>query len=391
MKVLLAVLLAFYVITYFHRVMTGVMKSEIDQIALESNTDPDLLLAVLSSAYFYAYTLAQLFVGILIDSFGIKRVGSLFAILMLAGSFMMYLMSPYSLILGRAVVGFSCATAFLAYQRATSLNYSREMQGRLTSYALVVGNLSAMVATYPLRLALNTIGLKAFLEVMMVATLVVAILLYLVTEDTGLSTQGNKLVETLSHFKHLVRDRHIWGLSMASVATYGVTLAYQSAWGQKLLTGPFGLSLEVSSQYLMILALTFTLTSPIAGFLSDSVLARRKPVIVLATLTSTASWALMLYATQASSTEALRVSLILLGIASGLHIVAPPMAKEGYDTKYSATSVALFNVILFSTTAVIQTISTLLDPRYSIVIQLIIAVAGATLVTAFARETLKKN
>lgn len=99
----------------------------------------------------------------------------------------------------------------------------------------------------------------------------------------------------------------------------------------------------------------------------------------------------MLYATRITSTEVLCASLILLGIASGLHIVAPPMAKEGYDAKYSATSVALFNMILFSATAVIQAISTLLDPYYSIVIQLIVAIAGTALVTIFARETLKRN
>ncbi|MFN3268827.1 MAG: MFS transporter, partial [Zestosphaera sp.] len=180
-------------------------------------------------------------------------------------------------------------------------------------------------------------------------------------------------------------------LSAASIATYGATLAYQSAWGQKLLTGPFRLSLEVSSQYLLVLALTFTLASPVAGFLSDRILVRRKPVITLAGLISTVSWALMLYATRITSTEVLCASLILLGIASGLHIVAPPMAKEGYDAKYSATSVALFNMVLFSATAVIQTISTLLDPYYSIIIQLIVAIAGTALVTIFTHETLKRN
>ncbi|MEM4031690.1 MAG: MFS transporter [Zestosphaera sp.] len=210
-RILLITLLIFYVITYFHRVMTGVMKSEIDQIALESSIDPDLLLAILSSVYFYAYTLAQLFVGVLIDSFGIKRIGSLFAILMFVGTFMMYFMSPQFLIFGRAVVGFSCATAFLAYQRATSLSYSSKMQGKLTSYALLVGNLSAMIATYPLRLALNSIGLKTFLEVMMITTLVIATLLYSVTKDTGLNARDGKLIETLSHFRHLIRDPHMWG------------------------------------------------------------------------------------------------------------------------------------------------------------------------------------
>ncbi len=57
-KILLGSLLLFYAVVYFHRVMTGVMKVEIDSIAELYKVDANVLLALLSSTYYYAYTVA---------------------------------------------------------------------------------------------------------------------------------------------------------------------------------------------------------------------------------------------------------------------------------------------------------------------------------------------
>lgn len=389
MRALIITLLLFYMIVYFHRVMTGVMKVEIDYVALLYGINPDVLLALLSSSYFYSYTLAQLFVGTLTDAFGIKRVGALFAVIMGAGALLMSLMSPVTLILGRVLVGFSATAAFLAYQRASSLAYSREHQGRLTSYLFVLGNLSTLIATYPLRVALNTVGSKTTLLALATLTFATAACVFTLSKDHGSGGRVNGLRDTVRYLKVLIKDPHIWGLGVASLGIYGVTLAYQSSWGQKHLSEVFGMSIDVASQYLMLLALIFTLTTPIAGFLSDKVLRRRKPLLLAASATSALSWTLMLYSTLTLSTTTMFTSLVLLGVAAGLHTVAPPMAKESYAVGYSATAIALFNTILFSGTAVLQTVASIINPCSSIIIHLAASLVGAFLAVTQTRETLR--
>ncbi len=389
MQPLIITLLLFYMVVYFHRVMTGVMKVEIDYVALLYGVNPDVFLAFLSSSYFYSYTIAQLFVGALTDAFGIKRIGALFAVIMGAGALLMSLMSPVTLILGRVLVGFSAAVAFLAYQRASSLAYSREHQGRLTSYALVLGNLSTLIATYPLRVALNTVGSRTTLLVLATLTFATAACIFTLSKDHGSRDRVDGLRGTVRYLKVLIKDPHIRGLGIASLGIYGVTLAYQSSWGQKHLSETLGMSIEVASQYLMLLALIFTLTTPIAGFLSDKVLRRRKPLLLAASVTSASSWTLMLYSTLTLNITTTAISLVLLGIAAGLHTVVPPMAKESYAAEYSATAIALFNTFLFSGTAVLQTVASMTNSCNSIIIHLAASLVGAILAATQTRETLR--
>ncbi|MEM0015162.1 MAG: MFS transporter [Zestosphaera sp.] len=389
-RALLTALIAFYTIVYFHRVMTGVMKVEVDRVASVHNVSPDVLMALLSSAYFYAYTVAQLFVGALTDTFGIKRVGFLFGVVMCAGGLIMCLMTPASLIIGRFLVGFSAAAAFLAYQRASSLSYDAGHQGRLTSYALTLGNLGGLAATYPLRLTLNTVGLRTSLMVLTLLALITATCVLITSDDLGSGKGVEDLKKTVMYLGVLARDPHVWGVSVGAVGIYGVTLAYQTSWGQKHMMEAFGMSAEAASQYLMLLALAFTLTCPLSGFLSDRVLKRRRPVFLAGSLASATSWMLMLYSTLTHDVVVLATSLTILGIASGLQIIASPMIKESYPVKYSATAIALLNITLFSSAAVLQTAAPLLSLREAILTHLIISLAGASLALTATRETLRQ-
>jgi MFS family permease len=387
-KILLGSLLLFYAVVYFHRVMTGVMKVEIDSIAELYKVDANVLLALLSSTYYYAYTVAQLFVGVLLDTYGVKKIGALSSAILSVGALLMLLMSPATLIIGRILIGFSASAAFLSYQRISSLNYDKVFQARLTSYALLVGNLSALLATYPLRVTLNVVGLRTTLASLAVLTFVIAAIIFAVSNDMGSSRGSGRVIGTVRHLKGLVRDPHIWGVSIGAAGVYGAVLSFQSAWGQKLMSDVFGLGADVSSQYLMVLALVFALTCPVTGFLSDKVLRRRKPLLQIATLASTASWALMLHSSLTSNKPLLITSIITLGLASGLHIVAPSMAKEGYDAGYSATAVAFFNVVLFSWAAVLQTVAPLIGSIPSIEMHLAISLIAVFTVWILTRETL---
>lgn len=388
-RALLVALIAFYTVVYFHRIMTGVMKVEVDSVASAYNTSPDVLIAFLSSAYFYAYTVAQLVVGALTDTFGIKRVGFLFGVLMCVGSIIMCLMTPASLIVGRALVGFSAAVAFLAYQRASSLSYGSEHQGRLTSYALTLGNVGGLVATYPLRLALNSVGLRTSLAVLTLLTLVTAVCIFMTSDDMGSGRSTGDFKKTVAYLGVLARDPHAWGVSVGAVGIYGVALSYQTSWGQKHLTEAFGMSADVASQYLMLLALSFTLTCPLTGFLSDRLLRRRRPVFLAGSLASVLSWTFMMYSTSTHDTVALATSIAVLGIASGFQIIASPMIKESYPVKYSATAIAFLNITLFSCTAILQTVTPLLSLREAILTHLTVSLAGALLALTTTRETLK--
>lgn len=390
--VVLALLLASYSLVYFHRTMTGVMETEVTSIAMRHGYDPTFLLSVLASLYFYSYSLSQFAVGSLIDYYGIRKVGSALLILLALGTLLMVPQEPAAMVLGRAVVGFASVAAFLSYQRSLSLHYRPEEQVRATALALVAGNFTAVIATYPLRCALDLVGLAGTLTALAIITLVLSTAVLLTSAD---SRSGGSLREyftkTRTNLRIVVADKHSWAVSVGALATYGTGLSFQSSWGQLFLSKAFGLSKVEVSYYLLILATVFMASCPVAGYLSDKVIKKRKPLLIVSAATMTFFWLLLLVSSTTRSLVLLQISLLCLGISLGPHIVISVLMREAHGPARAATSVAFMNTILFLGTAVLNNVLPQLSFDRAVGVSAALSATGAITVRLFARETFNKR
>jgi len=380
------VLLLAYVLVYFHRTMTGVMKPEVEYYSEYYGIDANTLLALMSSAYFYAYAAGQVFMGALVDYYGVKRVGLVMLAVLGVATLVMGLPNAIALILSRVLIGLSATVAFLSYMRSSALGFGIESQGKLSSYALLAGSISTILATYPLRLMLNTIGLPSTLTLLALTAFMLAILIYLVSSDTGSKKSSHTLSSQALMIARMAKNPHSWGVGIAAVASYGIGLAYQSSWGQTHLSEVFMLDKNTVSEYLMILALAFALTTIPTGYLSD-MLKRRKPFLLASTMVATAAWILLYLSSIETNTMLLLLSLVLVGVSQGLHVIAPTMAKEIYSPETSGTAVAFFNIVLFTGIALLQSICNLLNPMVSILINTSIALVGVVVTLLLVEET----
>lgn len=382
------VLLFAYSLAYFHRVMTGVMKPEISFFANYYGIDPNLLLSIIASAYFYAYAVAQLFIGPFLDYYGVKRGG--FIMFMIAGvsAMVMCIPHPLALVIGRFFIGFSVAVAFVAYMRTAALYYSISSQGKLTSYALMAGNISAVAATYPLRLLLTYYGYFSVLVVISVISFVVAFMIYITSCDKGSMQKVKGYKDLYSKLMKFVLDKHMAGVVIADLATYGTGVTFQAVWGQELLPSLLGIDIKTSTLYLMVLTMVFVALCPLAGYLSDNVIKRRRPVMMISSISSLLGWLALLVAIASKDRLLPTVSmLILIGTSLGFHIVAPVMAREQYGREYSATATAAFNIQTNIGVAVLQNIVGILHPNNIILINIVLALVGVVAVLTIVKET----
>ncbi len=382
---MIVVLLSAYALVYFHRTMTGVMKPEVDVYSRYYGVDPSLLLAVMSSAYFYTYAVSQLFIGPLVDYYGVRRAGSIMLAILGLATVVMSLPNPWALIVGRAFVGFSATVAFISYMRSSALYFRLEHQGRLSSYALMVGSISTVFATYPLRVALNKFGIQPTLTALAIAGFLLAVFVYLLTPDVG--GRYKSVLHQVKAIGSIARNPHNWGVGVAAIASYGIGTAYQASWGQLHLSKVFNLGYDEVSMYLMIIALVFAVSSVLTGYLSDKVFKKRKPFLTLATSAAVVAWATLYLASVWGSKALLTVGLITVGVSQGLHIVAPTMAKELYNPEISGTAVSLFNITLFTGIAVIQTVCSMINPYTALTINIFIAFIGILSSTLLTKET----
>ncbi len=365
--------------------MTGVMKPEVDVYSSYYGLDPSVLLAVMSSAYFYTYALSQIFMGPMVDYYGVKRSYLIMLLLLGVGTMVMSLPSPWTLIIGRSLIGFSASVVFLSYMRSSALYFSLGEQGMLSSYILMVGGISTILTTYPLRMALNIFGIQITFMMLAIASFIIALLIYVLAIDIGGGYRS--IVKQLREVLEIARDIHVWGVGLAALTSYGTVVAYQSSWGQIHISKSFGLGYDEVSIYLMIIALVFALLSIATGYLSDKVVRRRKPFLTLATSITIATWIIMYIATIDKNIILLKIGLIAMGISQGLHIVAPTMVKEPYSPQISGTVVSLFNIIVFIGIAIMQTICSITSPTTAITINMIIAVIGTVASIMLTKET----
>ncbi|MCX8185083.1 MAG: MFS transporter [Sulfolobales archaeon] len=391
-SVILAVLLASYSLVYFHRTMTGVMEAEITSISRQYGYNPELILSILASAYFYAYSLTQFAVGSLIDYYGIKRIGSTLLLLLALGTLLIAPQDPTVMVIGRVVVGFTSVAAFLSYQRSLSLYYKPEEQVRATALALAAGNFTAVVATYPLRLALDTVGVSGTIAALVITTLAISISVYLASTDVRSSGDVREyFTKTKANLREVVFDRHSWGVSIGALATYGTGLSFQSSWGQLLLSRAFNMDRVEVSFHLLILAAVFMAMCPIFGYLSDKVFHERKPFLLISSISMAFSWLLLLVSSTTASRPLLLISLLSLGISLGPHIVISVMMREAHGIARAATSVAFMNTVLFLGVAVLNTVLPQLKYSEAIGVSLALAILGTAAVYFLTRETYSRR
>lgn len=387
---LLAVMLVAYGLVYFHRVMTGIMKHEIVSLAEYYSIDPKFLFSIFPSAYFYAYALAQPFVGTMVDSYGVKRVGTLMLALMGMSTALMSLPSPVALVAGRFLVGSTAAVVFLASQRIASQSFSASSQAMITAILLIVGNVSSLFATYPLHLFLSIYGIVPLFLSLSGICLAMAASTFKLSKDLGSSKRGIGFKRTWREMLTIVKSSHAVATTIGCIAVGGTGLAFHAAWGQDLMATFFGMKGEDVSLYLMMFCLAHIVTNFAAGFLSDRVLHKRKPLLTTATILSIIGWTTICVACSIGVLELFTMGLLVLGVAMGFAVVSVPMVKETFGQDYAATATSVFNLLFFGSVAVVQSVEPFIGPWNTLLLSLVVSIVGAIVARAHTIETLPR-
>ncbi|MEM4528039.1 MAG: MFS transporter [Desulfurococcaceae archaeon] len=387
-RYILAIMLTAYALVYFHRTMTGVVKEQVDLLANYYGIDSSLLASAFFSAYFYAYALAQPLTGVLLDTYGAKRICSMFLIAMSISTLMITLPSPITLVLGRAFVGLFATVVFLAAQRSASLLYTSGEQALITGFLLMIGNISTALGTYPLQLFIGRYGFTALFHVLAVLSLILGLAIYVFSSDKGGSEKGLGVLDIYKGLGKAIKDPRAWSIPLTTIAIYDTSLAFQSGWGQVYFR-EIGFDEQTTGLLLMCTALLFALFTPFMGYLSDRVFKSRKPFLALGSLFSAIAWLIALWGFRVKEMSLTMLFIPVLSIAYSMHTSAVPMIKELYSTDYVAVIVSFHNIVLFTALAILLSISTYLTTDMMCIASIILGVIGAVLSAFFSRESYK--
>src|SRR5512137_2486630 len=142
-RLILAVVLASYVLSFFHRTAPASIAGEVTR----AFDIPRAVMGTLAATYFYVYTVLQVPVGVLADAWGPRRLLTLGAILAGAGSIAFGLAPVWGVAAaGRTLVGIGVSVAFISALKVNAVWFPSGRFATLNGATMLAGNLGAVVA-----------------------------------------------------------------------------------------------------------------------------------------------------------------------------------------------------------------------------------------------------
>jgi len=349
-----AIAATFFLYEFFLRTFIGSIAHQIIH-GLHLNIEQ---FTFMGSAYYLAYGLMQVPVGILADKFGVKKV-MVFSTLTCALATLFFALS-HSFILSlfdRFLMGFGSSFSFVCLLVIVSNWFPQRFFGFFAGVSQFIGAMGPMIAGGPLVswLINNHISWRFALIKIGAFGVVLTLLSLLFVKDKPRGRQASLLLVStnepiLVRLKRLLKIKQVWVVALYSGSIYVAISVMAALWGTSYLQA-VGLS-QTSSAYMISIAwVAYAIGCPGFGFLSD-LTKRRKPYLILCAILGLVSISLILYG-HFTSKAVYEVLFFTLGLAAtGQNVGFAAIAEHASpDTKASALGlnngmISLFDTIL---------------------------------------------
>jgi sugar phosphate permease len=343
---------SFYLAAFYLRVSPAVMTSEL----MRDFGIGAVALGQLSAFYYYAYVVLQIPTGVLVDSWGARRLLVLGAILAAAGVFLFGSTSNFIVAcIGRALVGGATAVAWVITLKLATHWFPPRLFATLSGLGLMIGNIGALMAQIPLRLLVEHVGWRATVMGSGSVVLVLGVLAALVVKNdpsergfityAPLALQARdrfKFLDVLRGFRRIFGYRNTWLIFLAQGGIVGALLSFTGLWGVPFLKVRFGVESTRAAGVCSVMIVCWALASPICGNLSDRI-GRRKPLYLGGTVIAAVGWIVMFYVT-ALSLLAFTVVAAITSIASGSVVLGFAYTKESVPVQFLGTISGAINM-----------------------------------------------
>jgi MFS family permease len=332
-------------------------------------------LGAFSAVYFYAYLAMQIPTGVLVDSWGPRRLLIAGSLLAAVGTCLFGATHSYALAsFGRLIVGGATAVGWVVTLKLAMHWFPRQRFATLSGLGLMMGNIGALAAQVPLRLLVEHFGWRAVAlgsaaVVVAVGTAAWAVVADDPVERSFRSYAPNELQRAQLTIGRLIREfptiftyRNTWLIFLAQGGFVGAMLSFTGLWGPTYVRQRFTLPPTQASAVCSVMIVCWAVASPIAGYLSDRI-GRRKPIYLGGAVAASAGWLTMFYAPLPLA--AFTVVAAITSFACGAVVLGFAFAKESVPIQFLGTISGAINVgNMLGPTILQPAIGRVLDERW---------------------------
>jgi predicted MFS family arabinose efflux permease len=345
-----------YVLSFFQRFAPAGIANDL-AAAFETSAAS---LGVLAATYFYVYTVMQVPTGMLADTLGPRRILVLGGVIAGLGSFLFGMAPSLNVALvGRTLIGLGVSVVFIAMLKLIAVWFEENRFATMVGVCMLIGNLGSVLAGAPLSAVAQATGWRGVFVGVGVLSLVLSALCWLLVRDrpeTASGQPGNapRFDRTVlfNSLLSVVRNRATWPAILVNTGLCGAFFTFAGLWTVPYLMQVHEMSRPVAASHLSLWFGGFAVGCLLLGTLSDR-LARRKPVIIVASHCYGAVWLLLLSGVRLPLE--LSYSLFaLFGVVTAGFSLTWACAKEVNPPMLSGMSTSVTNMGSFLAAALFQ-------------------------------------
>jgi len=274
---------AFYFSDYMARVAPSVMHRHL-QLDFGMN---EAQFGILTASFYVPYVLMQIPVGLMVDRISIRWLLTLMSLLTAFGCCVFGLADGLIMAsVGRMLIGFSAAFAFISALRLATSWFPPSMLGFLAGLTQALGMLGAAAGQAPVSFLVENIGWRHSMLVVAFLFIVLAALLYQYVRDYPLAQTCEVNIKqegTLRLFSGVwtvLSSRQTWINALYAGCLFGPTAVIGESLGAAYLQYGRGLQAHAAAFAIGLIFIGWSIGGPLSGWLSDRI-GRRKPIMIM--------------------------------------------------------------------------------------------------------------
>lgn len=216
-------------------------------------------LALIGAAYFLAFALFQIPLGIFLDRYGVRNTQSILFLLAVLGSLLFSMThSVLGLFFSRVLIGIGVSGGLMAAYKANAEWFSEKL-ALANGFIAGVGGLGALLAASPAHYLIDHWGWRTVNFGLAVLTLLIAILTFLLVPKQHPGQLKNvSLMSYINGLAHVYGDRFFWQIALLPVFGFGFFITLQALWAAPFLQTVAGLDPTRVAHILTWMALGFS-------------------------------------------------------------------------------------------------------------------------------------
>jgi predicted MFS family arabinose efflux permease len=267
-----------FVLSMFYRLSVTVISPE---LARDLNLSP-VQLGSLSAAFFYAFAVMQVPLGLALDSIGARGVMTFLSAVGIAGAVLFALaQTPGQAVGGRILLGIGMSGNLMGLLVLMAAWFPAERFATLLGLFVGIGSVGGLLAASPLALLAGALGWRGSFLAMALVNAIHALVFSLVVRNRPEGKRGARVTGSapLKGLWQIVKFPSYWWISLGTFFRYGCLTALQGLWAGPYLVNVQGMTMLEAGNVLLVMSVGYVIGLPLFGRLSDHLLRSRKWVI----------------------------------------------------------------------------------------------------------------